>query len=283
MKNPDAPLCLGISKEWGRTEDVLDALAETGWNGWFAVWHPGDDLRPAVAHGASLGLAVQSVHAPWNRAAHLWGADEAQGEAAVAELIACLRAAAEIGAPFVVAHAWIGFVPTAPTEAGLARFSRVADEAEKLGVPVALENTEGEEHLDALLSRFSGHPEVGFCWDTGHELCYNRGRDLMAAYGDRLLGTHINDNLGITDPGGPTTWHDDLHLLPFDGIADWPGIAARLVRSGFSGPLTFELSRTSKPNRHENDAYGAMPLRDYFVEARARAIRLAGLVAAASN
>lgn len=279
--NPNAqrPLCLGLSREWGPMDQTIDLLAETGWNGWFAVWRPGEDLRPVAARGAELGLAVQSVHAPWGKAADLWGADEAKGEAAVEELRDCLRVAAEIGAPFVVAHAWIGFVPTAPTEDGIRRFARVADEAERLGVPIALENTEGEEHLDALLSRFEGHPAVGFCWDTGHELCYNRGRDLMAPYGARLLGTHINDNLGIADPAGPTTWLDDLHLLPFDGIADWPGIAARLARSGFAGPLTFELNRSSKPGRHENDAYGAMPLGDYLAEALARARRVAALVA----
>ena len=80
---------------------------------------------------------------------------------------------------------------------------------------------------------------------------------------------------------GPTTWLDDLHLLPFDGIADWPGIAARLARSGFSGPRTFELNLTSRPGRHENDAYGAMPLRDYLAEAHASARRVAALVAGA--
>lgn len=279
----DRPLCLGISNSWGKPEEILELLAETGWNGWFAVRRPGDDLRPVVSRGAALGLAVQSVHAPWGKAADLWGPDEAKGEAAVAELVDCLRAAADAGAPFVVAHAWIGFKPTAPAEAGIARFGRVADEAERLGVPVALENTEGEEHLDALLDRFRDHPAVGFCWDTGHELCYNRGRDMMAAHGDRLLGTHINDNLGVSDPAGPTTWLDDLHLLPFDGIADWPGIAARLARSGFSGPLTFELNRESKPDRHENDAYGAMPLKDYFAEAFARARRVAAMVAGAGH
>ena len=253
-------------------------MAETGWKGWFCVWKPGDDLRLAAACAESLGLMAQSLHAPWGKAADLWGDDDGKGAAAVDELVGCLRAAAEIGAPIMVAHAWIGFVPTAPTEAGLARFCTVADEAARLGVKIAIENTEGEEHLDALLERFRGNPSVGFCWDTGHELCYNRGRDLMAQYGDRLLCTHLNDNLGITDPAGPTTWLDDLHLLPFDGIADWSGIASRLDDSGFSGPLTFELNRDSKPGRHENDEYGAMPLRDYLAEAFARARKVASLV-----
>ncbi len=66
---PARALCLGISREWGPAEEVLEAFAETGWNGWFPVWNPGEDLRPAAARGAALGLAVQSVHAPWGKAA----------------------------------------------------------------------------------------------------------------------------------------------------------------------------------------------------------------------
>ncbi|MBR0055784.1 MAG: sugar phosphate isomerase/epimerase, partial [Kiritimatiellae bacterium] len=183
-------------------------------------------------------------------------------------------------APLVVAHAWIGFKPTAPTPAGIERFGHVLEAARAGGVRLALENTEGEEHLDALLGAFRDEPALGFCWDTGHELCYNRSRDMMASFGDRLFATHLNDNLGITDPSGPTTWLDDLHLLPFDGVADWRGIAARLAQSGFGGPLTFELNRTSKPGRHENDAYAAMTLGDYVAEAMARARRFAALLAA---
>ena len=278
-----SPLCLGISKRWGPFERTLELLAETDWKGWFTVWSAGEDLHPAAARAESLGLITQSVHAPWGKAADLWGDDDAKGAAAVDELVACLRAAAEIEAPVVVAHAWIGFTPTTPTAAGLSRFEAVADEASRLGVKIAVENTEGEEHLDALFEHFRGNPFVGFCWDTGHELCYNRGRDLMAQYGERLVCTHLNDNLGITDPAGPTTWLDDLHLLPFDGIADWPGIAARLARSGFGGPLTFELNRDSKPGRHENDGYGAMPLRDYLAEAFARARRVADMIAASEG
>lgn len=71
------------------------------------------------------------------------------------------------------------------------------------------------------MNHFRGNPAVGFCWDSGHELCYNHGRDMLAQYGDRLLGTRLNDNLGVRDDGGQITFLDDLHLLPFEGIADW--------------------------------------------------------------
>ena len=74
------------------------------------------------------------------------------------------------------------------------------------------------------------------------------------------------------------TYIDDLHLLPFDGIADWDGIARRLNRCGFSGPLTFELNTLSKPNRHENDGYAALPLEQYLALAYGRACRVATLV-----
>ena len=125
-----------------------------------------------------------------------------------------------------------------------------------------------------LMDFFSGNPNVGFCWDSGHEMCYNYSRDMLAAFGDRLLGTHLNDNLGIRDLNGEITWLDDLHLLPFDGIADWQYNCERLRACNFDGPLTFELNIGSKPGRHENDAYGLMAPEIYLAECYKRACRV---------
>ena len=158
------------------------------------------------------------------------------------------------------------------------RFVRLAREAETLGVRLAVENTEGEEYLAAVMDACRDIPAVGFCWDTGHEMCYNHSRDMTALYGDRLIATHLNDNLGIHDFDGEITYIDDLHLLPFDGIGDWDGIARRLNECGFSEPLTFELNTLSKPNRHENDGYAALPLEQYLALAYGRACRVATLV-----
>ena len=83
--------------------------------------------------------------------------------------------------------------------------------AKERGVKVAFENTEGEEYLEALMDNFKDDDTVGFCWDTGHEMCYNHSQDMLAKYGDRLIATHINDNLGISDYDGKITWLDDLH------------------------------------------------------------------------
>jgi len=126
-----------------------------------------------------------------------------------------------------------------------------------------------------LLEHFKDNDSVGFCWDSGHEMCYNYSKDLLALYGDKLIATHLNDNLGISNFGGRIYWTDDLHLLPFDGIADWDGIAKRLDRCGFNGIMTFELNIRSKPDRHENDIYTKMTIEEYIAECYKRACRVA--------
>ena len=98
---------------------------------------------------------------------------------------------------------------------------------------------------------------VGFCWDTGHEQCYNFGKDMTAKYGDRLVCTHLNDNYGMTDVND-MTWLDDSHLMPFDGITNWQSVADRLREHGYKGELTFELTCKSKPGRTTHDIYGGL-------------------------
>jgi sugar phosphate isomerase/epimerase len=106
-------------------------------------------------------------------------------------------------------------------------------------------------------------------------MCYNHSQDLLAKYGDRLIMTHINDNLGISRFDGKTFWTDDLHLLPFDGIADWDYNIERLKKSQHMDILNFELNINSKPERHENDVYEQMTLEQYFTEAYKRTCKIA--------
>ena len=195
------------------------------------------------------------------------------------ELLDCVETCSRLEIPAMVAHTFIGFdSDNIPTQIGIERYGALAVRANELGVKLALENTEGEEYLAVLMKELSGIPSVSFCWDTGHELCYNYGKDMISLYGDKLAVTHINDNLGIRDFDGKITYIDDLHLLPFDGITDWNSVAKRIVGSGFDGPLSFELSINSKPNRHENDKYAAMPIEQYVAEAYIRACRVADMV-----
>ena len=257
--------CLPLS-----TAEQIRAFKEVGFDGFFTEMS--EDVPAYRALADELGMMYQSIHAPFDKAKLMW---EEDCGTAVEELISCVRACHDSRVPLLILHTYIGFEPSAgPTQVGLDHYGAVIDEAKKLGVKIAFENTEGEEYLAALLSTFTGD-NVGYCWDSGHEACYNRSKDLLALYGDRLFGTHLNDNLGITPrENNAIFWHDDLHLLPYDGTVDWDNAAKRLAGLSFDGPLTFELTTQSKPNRHENDKYAAMGAMADLREAYARATRL---------
>ena len=272
-----AKLCLGTDEEFGiPIEEQIRLFQKVGFEGFFTEWHPGADITGWRRLADEIGMDYQSIHAPFGRAADMWEKGPKAGEA-VEEQLRCLKDCAENAVPIMVMHAIIGFDRHSPTGEGLENYKRVADAAGKLGVKIALENTEGEEYLAVLMEGLKNYGCVGFCWDTGHEMCYNHSKDMLELYADRLLCTHLNDNLGIRDFGGKITWRDDLHLLPFDGVADWKNIADRLNLHGYNGYLTFELLKKSKPDRHENDFYEEMTLEAYVTEAYKRACRVAAL------
>ena len=82
-------------------------------------------------------------------------------------------------------------------------------------------------------------------------------------------------NLVILDKSGSITFHDDYHLLPFDGILDAEGVARRLSAIGFTSCLTFELSRRARIG--DVPVYAHLSDEAYVAHAFMRATRLASL------
>lgn len=267
-------LCLGTSEQFGITvEEQIRLFKNVGFDGFFVMWD--SNLKRYRILADELGMVFQSVHAPFGNAAKMW-LDYKQAKETVEELVYCVRDCAEVNVPILVVHPFIGFkAENTPSKEGVENFRIVVEEAKLHGVKIAFENVEGEEYLKILMKAFEDYENVGFCWDTGHELCYNRGKDMLNLYGNRLIATHINDNLGVSDFNGNIFWTDDLHLLPFDGISDWKKVAERLNKCGYDGILTFELNKLSKPNRHENDKYAKMHIQEYISECYIRACKVA--------
>mgnify|MGYP004651600871 CR=1 FL=1 len=274
-------LCLGTSEKFGISEEEQIALMKkTGFDGFFCTYENGKDLVKLSNYADELGMYFQSVHAPFVKMNKIWSESVEEDEfvaSAFSELINCIDESARAGVPIVVMHAFIGFRDHSPNAAGIERLSAIIKRAKDVNVKIAFENTEGEEYLAAIMNAFKDEKHVGFCWDTGHELCYNHGKNMLELYGDRLFCTHLNDNLGIRDYLGEITSLDDLHLLPFDGISDWNDIAQRLNKYGFNEELTFELSKLNRPGRHENDLYEKMSLEEYFAEAYKHACKFAAM------
>ena len=263
-------------------EDRLSIMRGAGFDAVFTGWQDGCPVETWANEIAKKGLIYQSIHAPFGRVdgigkvSVMWEDEGEAGEAYTDLLIRCVEDAARVDCPLVVIHPYIGFQNHSPSELGLVRYGRLIDAADRLGVKLGFENVEGVEYLDAIMARYFDRESVGFCWDTGHEMCYNFSEDMMAKYGKKLYGTHFNDNLGITDPNN-VTWLDDLHLLPFDGIADWQGIMDRIARDGYEGILTFELTTQNKPGKNTHDEYAKWSPEQYFAEIYARAQKIVAL------
>jgi len=266
---------LGINTVGGFGIDelrLMEIIKESGFDAFFNCWEPDKDLAPYVTKAKELGLIYQSVHAPFGGCECIWQPGE-RGERYIDTLCRCAEDCARYDIPVFIVHPFIGFHDHTPTDIGVERYLRLIDRAERLGVKAAYENVEGDEYLAAIMSAASS-PAAGFCLDTGHEVCYNRSKDRLALYGDRLIATHFNDNLGIRTTDGSITPADDLHLLPFDGVVDWQGVMERIRAHGYSGILTFELK---VKGGKEHAAYQNMTPEEYYAEAFRRACRVAAL------
>lgn len=233
--------------------------------------------RELVEEGRRLGLSCEYIHAPFYGMDDIFHDEDGDlAEKMLRDLYGTIDDCCTFGIKYAVIHAIIGMDNHNPTELGLERLQDVVDYAVKKEVFLAFENTEGEEYLEAIIDRFADVPNVGFCFDSGHELCYNRGNDMLARFGKKLMVTHLNDNVGMT--GDELTFLDDAHLLPFDGIADWEAMAERIRDCGYQGTLSFEVISKGRPDRTENHIYNHLTPQEYVSLAYERAVRFRNLL-----
>lgn len=258
------------------TPELVKILAEIGFDAISPEWKEGVDIEAIITAARESGLEIASIHAPFGKSADMWSDDETVSGPATQRLLNALEECNRFNVPVMVVHCWIGFGYTfGQTKYGFENYGKVVDKATEYGIKIAFENTEGEEYLFALMDYFKDNKTVGFCWDSGHEMCYNHSKDLLEMFGDRLYMTHLNDNLGISRFDGEIYYTDDLHLLPYDGIADWDYNVARLKKSRPLETLNFELKRTSQKNRCDNEIYAQMDIKLYFAECYKRACKIA--------
>jgi sugar phosphate isomerase/epimerase len=262
---------LGIAPVFGGKElkNELTLIKKAGFDATFLGWHR-DTMTEQVQAARDAGLFVQSIHAPFCNSdgcpvSTLWQEGEA-GVATANRLIDCVKDTAAHGIPVMVIHPFIGFKDHDPTQTGLDNYARIIEVANKLGVKLGFENVEGEEYLAAIMKRFWNEPSLGFCLDTGHEMCYNRHKDMLALYGEKLCHTHFNDNLGVR--GEDITFHDDLHFMPTDGIADWHNIMERIRKTGYNDIFMTELTYADRIGKNgEPLNYAQMPIEEYMATA----------------
>ena len=256
--------------------EVIRMLAEAGFGAVSPLWQRDVSLEDTVRAAQDHGMVLQSLHGPLRGLPGMWTADESASASIRADVLDSADACADYGFPILVIHSWNGIEYNFREEdLYFGHFDALVDKACKRGISVAFENLEGAEYLEALMKRYADVPNVGLCWDSGHEMCYTPGWDFLKGYGDKLIMTHLNDNYGVTDPEGRLQGTDDLHLMPYHGVADWDQWLNRLKQAKPQEILNFELKIRPKGNRCKVDLYSQMPLEQYFRESYESACRVA--------
>jgi sugar phosphate isomerase/epimerase len=205
---------------------------------------------------SGLGLAPRSMHLPissgiaggvWGRAFSTASPDSAARQEAVDEAVAALAVAAELGCATAVLHLGLPrgqTIPPGDNDAGAMRrgLEPIARAAGDVGVQLAIEVIPNDLSTpDALLDLLDGQLELGsagVCLDVGHAHLLGGAPDAAEALSGHVITTHIHDNRGA----------EDDHLVPFAGTIDWPATLTALSKTGYTGPLIFEVADAGDPD-----------------------------------
>lgn len=237
----------------------MQEIKNAGFDGFFVKYESKQKCEELKAQADKLGLIFSSIHAPITKCNYAFFDNSAPFENLICEI---LDIASALNIPFVITHP--NFRPTPPLdiEKGIPVYGRLFAYAKEKGVTLCVENLEYENYTRAILDAHFGKEYCGFCWDTGHNLCYTPS----AFYPYPPTYLHLNDNYGSSTPDIPVT--DDLHLLPFDGKVDWQSVIATLKSHNYNGHLTFELKKNQSP------LYSSLTNAEYLKKAHDIAVKI---------
>ena len=230
--------------------EVLKMIKEAGFDTVFSNKFEIGEVTEIKNNASKIGLDVDFLHAPFRGVNDFWcgGLDYLPLKQ---NIIASIDSAAANGIPVVVMHVDSGWNPPQICDIGLNRFDNLVEYAQKKGIKIAFENIRNFGTLAALMQRYRAINNVGYCYDCGHEHCYTATVRFTDLFGDRILCTHIHDNVGKDGRPDP-----DDHLMMFDGNIDYTDMMARLNGVGYTGTLTVELEK--------NDRYADMTDEQYI-------------------
>lgn len=219
-------------------EKQTELLLENGFTNTFTD-SENPDVKTLVPFLRSRGIECDTFHAPFGGINEIW-LDGEKGEAVLRRLIRSVNICAENKVPVMICHLSSGDDCPHITDTGYGRFSRLVANARENGVKIAFENQRKLANLAFAMEQF---PEMGFCWDAGHEACFAYGREFMPLFGSRLIALHLHDNFAEHE--------GDMHMLPYDGRIDYEKAARHIAYSGFEGTVMLEVFRHTS-GRYEN-------------------------------
>ena len=245
-------------------EDYIKCMKEVGFDATFTGMIELERHLQVNEWFAKHGISHDFIHSHFGHINDMW-LDCEEGEQMMRDLLESVDRCALLNVPVCVVHLSSGENPPSITDIGRRRYTELVEYAAKKNVKIAFENLRKLANVAWTMETFSDCENVGFCWDTGHELCYTPNVEFMALFGSRLMCTHIHGNRGIP--------RADDHLLPFDGALNWDRFAEHIRNSGYTGTLMLEVTSRKVP-----EIYGSMTAEEYLLRAATAAKRLRDMV-----
>lgn len=248
-------------------QDGLSLLRAAGFDSFFTDYYFNETILERYAQAVvKNGIRWESMHAPFEgplRINSIWEEGE-QGDVMLDRLIQCVRACHRFNVPVAVIHLSSGMHPPCVGNIGRKRLDKLVEEAVCLDVTLGFENLRKVANLAFVLELYDDVPQVGFCWDVGHEACFTPGKQFMPLFGNKLVFTHIHDNMCM--------FNGDDHMIPFEGAIDFERVACQLRESGFQGTLSLELLP------YASGRYEGIAPEEYYARAYTAACRLRDMI-----
>lgn len=242
-------------RETGKSdEQIIGTCREAGFagvEGWFNLFEGRSDKETERlgARFREAGLVIETFHLPFqdpvrDDIATLYETDRRKVEAL---MLRSIDQAALLGATIGIVHPTTRKGYPAEVEgiehlmSALGRtLEAMLRHGEQYRFRLAVENmlpyTGGRlgcsiDHLKSILARHD-HPNLGFCFDTGHALVSHGDRALgvLRFMGERLIALHLADNAGDRDS----------HLAPGHGRFCWPEFFRELGQRDFRSTACVE-------------------------------------------
>ena len=236
--------------------DEFKMLKEAGFTCYDVGVFRTKDVAPVVELGDSIGISIESIHAPFMTKElycnDVWKSG-INGDIMVNLYKEAIDAAAACNVPSVVIHFLANWSCPDISDEGLARMDRVVEYAMSKGVTIAFENLVRLGALAYCADRYESIPNVRFCYDFGHAHCYPGygyapDFEVLDILKDKVVTTHVHDNDGYTGTAAVKPAKDpDYHRLPFDGNLDYQKAMNKMDEYGYRGALVLELGSGVRP------------------------------------
>lgn len=190
-------------------------------------------IRKQVKLFKKVGLKLSSLHMHYNdNELKEFFCEGKIGDRLEKNLIKDLKIAKKYGFKCVVVH-----LQEVYSDIGLKRIERILKVCEDLNVPLAIENIDYQNLFIKIFEKID-NKYLKFCYDSGHNNCFDSYFKYLQKYGDKLICLHLHDNDGL----------EDLHTLNKFGTIDWDDVAKQLANCN-EVSLDYELlMHTKKAN-----------------------------------